>query len=115
METSLKEDKQGLGMTKRNKKAFVAQQMLVALTSLAHNVLVWARVVLSCACPKLARLGIVRLVRDLFTTSGWVQTNARGRIIQITLNQADSMARWLVLSLPALLRRQNVDVNLGET
>ena len=43
IETSLKGDKQGLGLTKRNKKRFEAQHMLVLLGSLAHNVVVWAR------------------------------------------------------------------------
>src|SRR2546421_387493 len=43
VETSLKEDKGGLGLTKRSKKRFPAQQMLVLLGSLAHNVVVWAR------------------------------------------------------------------------
>lgn len=43
IETSLKGDKQGLGLTKRNKKRFEAQHMLMLLGSLAHNVVVWAR------------------------------------------------------------------------
>jgi len=43
VETSLKEDKGGLGLTKRSKKRFPAQHMLVLLGSLAHNVVVWAR------------------------------------------------------------------------
>src|SRR6266581_2086794 len=42
IETSFKGDKQGLGLTKRNKKRFEAQHMLVLLGSLAHNVVVWA-------------------------------------------------------------------------
>ena len=43
IETSFKGDKGGLGMTKRNKKRFEAQQMIMLLGSLAHNVLVWAQ------------------------------------------------------------------------
>jgi hypothetical protein len=43
VETSLKDDKSGLGLTKRNKKRFPAQYMLVLLASLAHNVVVWTR------------------------------------------------------------------------
>ncbi len=38
IETSFKGDKQGLGLTKRTKKRFEAQHMLVLLGSLAHNV-----------------------------------------------------------------------------
>lgn len=43
METSFKGDKQGLESTKRSKKRFEAQQMVMLLGSLAHNVVVWAR------------------------------------------------------------------------
>jgi len=43
VETSFKDDKQGLGLTKRSKKRFAAQQMVLALGTLAHNVLVWAK------------------------------------------------------------------------
>ncbi|HEX9923536.1 MAG TPA: hypothetical protein VGD99_12840 [Anaerolineae bacterium] len=51
---------------KRNKKRFEAQQVLIQLEALAHNVLVWARQWLAPRCPKIARLGIKRLVRDVF-------------------------------------------------
>jgi len=40
IETSLKGDKQGLGLTKRTKKRFDAQRMLLPLGTLAYNVLV---------------------------------------------------------------------------
>ncbi len=36
----IKEDKQGLGTSKRNKKRFPAQQILCQLEVLAHNLLV---------------------------------------------------------------------------
>jgi hypothetical protein len=40
---SVKEDKQGLGITKRSKKRFAAQQVVVALGTWAHDVLIWAK------------------------------------------------------------------------
>ena len=40
IEIELKEDKQGVGLTKRRKKRAAAQQMIVLLNTLAHNVLV---------------------------------------------------------------------------
>ena len=52
VETSNKEDKQGLGITKRNKKRFEAQQMVVQLNALAHNVIVWTRCWLAPHYPK---------------------------------------------------------------
>jgi hypothetical protein len=43
MEIEIKEDKQGIGMRKRSKKRFEAQQMVVLLNSLAHNLIVLSR------------------------------------------------------------------------
>jgi len=43
IEIEFKEDKQGFGLTKRNKKRYEAQQMIVLLSALAHNVVVWSR------------------------------------------------------------------------
>ena len=42
VETAFKDDKQGLGLTKRSKKRFAAQQMVVLFGTLAHNLIVWA-------------------------------------------------------------------------
>jgi len=54
VETSFKDDKQGLGLTKRTKKRVAAQQMALALGTRAHNVLVWARAWLAPPVPALA-------------------------------------------------------------
>ncbi len=42
VETSFKGDHQGLGSTTRSKKRFEAQQMVMLLGTLTHNVIVWA-------------------------------------------------------------------------
>ncbi len=52
VETSLKQDKQGVGLTKRTKKRFEAQQIVVQLSTLAHNVIVWAKGWLAPYTPK---------------------------------------------------------------
>lgn len=113
IETSLKEDKQGLGLTKRNKKRFLAQQMLVQLSALAHNVIVWTREWLAPHCPRIARLGILRLVRDVFHTTGSVEIDPEGRVKEITLNPDDAMARQIKKPLKTLLKPMHVDVILG--
>ena len=41
MEIEIKADKQGLRVPKRRKKSFRAQEGLVLLTDLAHNILSW--------------------------------------------------------------------------
>jgi len=113
IETSFKGDKAGLGLTKRNKKCFEAQQMLMLLGSLAHNVVVWARRWL--AVPKLQHYGMLRMVRDVFHISGFLVFDALGHVVQIILNQAACLARSLVDSLGKLLAPLCIAINLGKT
>ena len=113
IETSFKGDKQGLGLGKRSKKRFEAQQMLMLLGSLAHNVIVWARHWL--ASPTLHHYGTVRMVRDVFHISGFLLTDACGQIVQIVLNQSAPLALALVHPLRKLLLCAHVAVNLGQT
>lgn len=115
VETSFKEDKQGLGLTKRNKKRFEAQQMVVLLGSLAHNVLVWARRWLAASDPKMQLYGHKRIVRDIFHISGRLIRNGRGQIVQIVLNQAAPRVQAIVRALEMLLRPLHLVVNWGET
>jgi len=113
VETSFKGDKQGLGIGKRSKKRFAAQQMVMLLGSLAHNVVVWARHWL--ASPTLQHYGTVRMVRDVFHISGFLLTDACGQVAQIVLNQTAPLASALVHPLRNLLACAHVAVNLGQT
>ena len=115
IETANKEDKQGLGIGKRNKKRFAAQHVLGQLGRLAHNLIVWARRWLAPAAPRIAQLGVKRLVRDVFHVNGVVERDPAGRICQIVLNQAHCYAHWLCAALQALVSPQQVAVSLGET
>ena len=106
VETSFKGDKQGLGLGKRSKKRFAAQQMVMLLGALAHNVIVWARHWLT--SPTLQHYGTVRMVRDVFHISGFLLTDACGQVTQLVLNQAAPLASALRPSLaqaPALRSR----------
>jgi hypothetical protein len=113
IETSFKGDKQGLGIGKRSKKRFAAQQMVMLLGSLAHNVIIWARSFL--ASPALRQYGMLRMVRDVFHISGFLVTDALGQVVQLVLNQAAPLAPALVDPLCVLLARTHVAVNLGQT
>src|SRR5258707_1509285 len=113
IETTFKGDKQGLGLTKRNKKRFEAQHMLTSLGSLAHNVVVWARHWL--AVPQVQQCGILRMVRDVFHVSGFLCFDAFGSVVAIVLNQDARLARSLAQSLRALLAPLHIVVSLGET
>ncbi len=115
VETTFKEDKQGLGSTKRSKKRFAAQQVGVALGALAHNVLVWAKRWLHPQLPGSARSGVKRLVRDGFGIGGQVELDADGRVTRIVLNQAHRLSRWLLAALQTLASSAGVAVTLGET
>ncbi len=114
VETSFKDDKQGLGLTKRTKKRFAAQQMVVLLGALAHNVIVWARRWLAPHEPKVRRYGMKRMVRDVFHLSGFLVRNARGRLVEVVLNQRAPLVRGLSRSLDVLLRPSHIAVNWGQ-
>jgi hypothetical protein len=113
VETQVKGDRQGLGLSKRNKKKFTAQQILVLLGSLAHNVTIWARNWLAQTSHKLRELGILRLVRDAFQIRGCIVLR-RGQIREITLDKKDPLAGLVGPALKTLLRPVNVAINLGE-
>lgn len=115
IEIEIKEDKQGLGITKRNKKRFDAQQMLMLLGSLAHNVIVWARGWLSPSISKLAGFGMLRMVRDIFHLSGFIIFDKMGNILHIVLNELAPLASALVNSLRSLFSSEHIAINLGET
>lgn len=117
VETSFKGDQQGLGSTKRNKKRFEAQQMLMLLGALAHNVVIWARRWLTqpTGSCKLRQYGILRMVRDVFHVSGFLVFDALDQLVEIVLNQAAPLAPMLVGSLQELLAPAHVALNLGQT
>ena len=115
VETSFKQDNQALGIRKRNKKRFEAQQMLTQLNALAHNILVWAKGWLSEDNPETKPIGFVRLMRDVFTTTGQLFFNPAGRLTEIRLNDADSLVRPWIHGLSSLLESEHIAVNLGKT
>jgi hypothetical protein len=114
VETQIKGGKQGLGTSKRNKKRFEAQQMLLQLETLAYNTLIWARGWLVPECPRIAAYGIKRLVRDVFTANGHIILDQANRVVHIILNSLDSLARHVCAALAALLEG-HVVVSLGKT
>ena len=86
LETQNRGDKQGLGLSHRNKRAFAAQEMLVLLAQLAHNVLIWTRHTLIAYDPQFRKFGIQRLVRDVFQIGGQVTLSADQHVLSVVLN-----------------------------
>jgi len=115
VETSFKGDKQGFGVGKRNKKRFEAQQMVMLLGSLAHNVVVWVQQWLGTSASPLQHYGPLRMVRDVFQVSGFLVFNALGQLVQIVLNQAAPLASVLASPLRKLLAPMHIALRLDET
>ena len=115
IETAFKQDSQALGTKQRNKKRFEAQQMVTQLNALAHNVLVWDKRWLSEENTQLKPIGFVQLMRDVFTTTGQLLFDEYGQLVEIRLNDADSLVKPWIRALQKLLKSQQVAVNLGKT
>jgi hypothetical protein len=115
VETANKADKQGLGIGKRSKKRFEAQQVVGQLGRLAHNLVVWAGRWLAAEAPVVRQLGVKRLVRDVFHINGLVESDASGRICRIVLNQTHYYAHRLCRALHSLVAPQHVALSLGQT
>ena len=109
----IKESKQGIGINKRSKKRFAAQQMLILLGSLAHNILVWSRRWLSAVAPRLAKYGALRIVRDLFHINGLLEFNEAGQLLRITLNKAAPLVREVASALEKILAPTGIVIKVG--
>ena len=96
-ETEIQADKGGLKMRKRRKLHLDAQEALILLTDLAHNLLAWSSAWMFPSGP-LAKFGTTRLVEDVFKLSGRLIFED-GRLNEIQLNQnhphADEVAEGL--------------------
>jgi len=86
LETQNRGDKQGLGLSKRNKGHLAGQELLILLAQLAHNLVIWSRDQLAATAPRFRHYGVQRIVRDLFQISGQVTLSPKGQIQQVVLN-----------------------------
>ena len=93
VETSYKNSKQGIGLHKRNKKCFHAQEMLVLLAQLAYNMIGWVQNELAQHSSTIASFGTLRMIRDAFQIAGKIEFDTNGNIISITLNQIHKLAK----------------------
>ncbi len=113
IETSFREDKQGLALSSCNKRSLQAERIIVTTLSLAHNVIVWARHQMAIAVPALKGLGIQRMVRDIFHILGRVTLSHKGRFT-ITLRRNDPYAREIRHALSPLLTTHLARLRLDE-
>ena len=94
------------------KRKLAAQQVVVLLVGLAHNVLIWARRWLGEQAPRLARLGIVRLVREVWAVPGRIKL-AGTEVRRVRLNRDHPRARDLVHGFRQLLPPSQTLARLG--
>jgi hypothetical protein len=114
IETSFKNDNQGLGINKRTKKRFAAQQMMTHLNALAHNLLTWFQRDLTLRWPAIAQLGLLRFMRDVLHLNGLVFLDDHA-ITTLVLSAYDPLAEYLVLALRYLLQPWHIAVILDKT
>ena len=114
VETAIKGSKQGLGITKRNKKSFHAQEMLLLLGQLAYNITSWVRNGLAACEARFQHFGMLRMVRDAFHVAGFLDFDAEGHIVQISLNQAHQIAGSFIHAFASFLARDGTVANLRQ-
>jgi hypothetical protein len=95
-------DKTGLLLPKRRKHALAAQEALVLLTDVAHNLLAWLHPWALQGSP-FAGFGPQRLVADLLSVPGHLDFQA-GRLRKVSLWQAHPYAEPVQIVLVTLLR-----------
>lgn len=91
-EADIKGDKRGLGIEKRRKKSFFAQEALVLLAQLAHNLVAWfkRRFLAGTAA---GGLGTERLVREVLAMPGEVRSGGWRAKVRLNLPTLHPWAR----------------------
>jgi hypothetical protein len=102
IETEIKADKGGLLLPKRRKKQFEAQEALILLTDLAHNILAWSRDFWA-AEAKIGDLGIYGIVNKIMMIPGKL-TFEDGKLVKARLQATHPLAKPVVSCLSRLLR-----------
>jgi hypothetical protein len=100
MEVDIKGDKRGLGIEKRRKKSFHAQEALVLLAQLAHNLIVWfKRWFLGGTAA--AKLGVERLVREVLAMPAEARVGRGSKKLRLKLPELHPWAKAVAQGLRA--------------
>lgn len=102
MENEIKADKRGLLLPKRRKKQLEAQEALVLLTDLAHNIFAWSRNFWA-AEAKISDFGIYGILNKIMTIPGKL-TFEDGKLVKARLQATHPLAKPVVSCLSRLLR-----------
>lgn len=100
IEAEFKADKGGLQLHRRRKQRLAAQEALVLLTDLAHNLLAWTRGWLFGNSP-FADAGLYRIIKELFPIPGKILVQ-EGRIVKLRLKASHPLAKPVLACLTRL-------------
>ena len=100
IEAELKADKGGLQLHRRRKQRLAAQEALVLLTDLAHNLLAWSRGWM-CQDSPCAQAGIDRIVNELLPMPGKVMIE-EGQLVKLRLKASHPLAKPMLACLSRL-------------
>lgn len=137
-ESSFCQDSQGLSSVKRRKHSFLAQQMLMLLNQLAHNMILWIQSWLiesiqttseepviseqssesepfekSLIIKTVKERGMKRFVHQLLSISGSVILKGQ-RVCKIVFNPLYPLIKRIIIAFRALLRPYGIMVSLDE-
>lgn len=100
-ETEIQADKGGLLVCRRRKKVLAAQEALVLLTDLAHNLLAWASGWMELS-GRLATFGPTQLIQDVLTLPGRLIFNQQ-QLVEVRLKAEHPYAAEVAAGLERLL------------
>jgi hypothetical protein len=100
-ETEIQADKGGLKMERRRKKRLAAQEALILLTDVAHNLVAWVRQWMFSGEP-LADFGTTRMTEDVFQLPGRLFFD-QGRLTEVQLNRLHPHAEAVAAGIQRLL------------
>lgn len=102
-EVEIRADKSGLALPHRRKKRLAAQEVLILMTDLAHNITAWLRPWMFQDSP-FAGYGPQRLVRDVLSVSGELLFEG-DHLLQVNLDTHHPYAKPLLTCMRRLFRK----------
>jgi hypothetical protein len=100
MEVDIKGDKRGLGIEKRRKKSFHAQEALVLLAQLSHNLIVWFKRWFL-GGTSAAKLGTERLIREVMAMPAEARVGRSSKKLRLKLPELHPWAKAVAQGLRA--------------
>jgi hypothetical protein len=112
IEAEIKADKGGLQLHRRRKRRLAAQEALILLTELAHNLLAWTRGWM-CGGSPFADAGIYRLIKELLPIPGEVTVQG-GQVVKLRLKESHPFARPMLACLTRFFEQFETPQNFAQ-